>query len=228
LIDDGAIGTPISATANMLCHGHESWHPAPEFFYQKGGGPLFDMGPYYLASLVTMLGPVKSLSAHAKTNFAERTITSQPLAGKKVMVETPTYLTGLLEFQQGALATVTMSFDTWAHHLPMLEIYGTEGSISCPDPNTFGGEVQLWTTKTRKWEAVALTHSDQVGRGIGLADFAYALREGVAHRMNGDLGLHILEVMETFLVAAESHREITLKSTCAQPIALPVGEPFGK
>jgi predicted dehydrogenase len=129
LIDDGAIGRPIAFTANMLCHGHENWHPNPEFYYQTGGGPLFDMGPYYLTSLVMMLGPVKSVTALAKTTFAERLITSEPLRGKKIEVKTPTHLCGGLEFEQGAIGTVTMSFDVWTTHLPLLEIYGSEGSL---------------------------------------------------------------------------------------------------
>jgi len=228
LIDDGAIGRPVGATANMLCHGHESWHPNPEFYYQAGGGPLFDMGPYYLTSLVTMLGPVKSVSALAKTPFKERLITSQPLNGKKIKVATPTHLCGGLEFGQGVVGTVTMSFDVWAHQLPLLEIYGTEGSLHCPDPNNFGGEVRLWTTKKKEWENIPLTHSDQVGRGVGIADMADALRKRRPHRMNGEMGLHIVEVMEAFHASARAGRKITMKSRCRQPGPLPQGLPLGK
>jgi len=228
LIDDGAIGRPVAATANMLCHGHESWHPNPEFYYQQGGGPLFDMGPYYLASLVTLLGPVKSVSALAQTTFKERLITSQPLSGRKIKVETPTHLCGGLEFGGNVVATVTMSFDVWAHHLPMLEIYGTEGSLQCPDPNTFGGEVSLWTTKKKEWEKVPLTHSDQVGRGVGLADMADALRARRPHRMNGELGLHLVEVMESFHTSARAGRKIVIKSRCRQPEPLLPGLPLGQ
>ncbi|HEY0257131.1 MAG TPA: Gfo/Idh/MocA family oxidoreductase [Candidatus Methylacidiphilales bacterium] len=228
LINDGAIGLPVAATANMLCHGHESWHPSPEFYYQVGGGPLFDMGPYYLTSLVTMLGPVKSVSASAKATFKERLITSQPLNGKRVKVEVPTHLSGVLEFSKGVLATVTMSFDVWAHHLPLLEIYGTEGSLQCPDPNTFGGEVLLWTTKKKEWEKIPLTHSDQTGRGLGIADLADALKKRRQHRMNGELGLHILEMMEAFPVSARSGRKIEIKSGCRQPEPLTPGLPLGR
>ena len=223
LIDEGVIGQPIAATANMLCHGHESWHPSPEFYYKTGGGPLFDMGPYYLTSLVTLLGPVKSVSALAGTTFKERAITSQPLYGKKINVETPTHLTGALEFGQGAIATVTMSFDVWAHHLPMLEIYGTEGSLQCPDPNTFGGEVNVWTQTKKAWEKVPLSHSDQVGRGVGLAEMAEALRKEQPHRMSGELALHVVEVMESFHLSADAGKKIVMKSTCEQPRPLPPG-----
>jgi predicted dehydrogenase len=228
LIDAGVIGRPVAAVANMLCHGHESWHPNPEFYYKAGGGPLFDMGPYYLTSLVTLLGPIKSVSALAKTTFKERLITSEPLKGKKIKVETPTHLCGELEFGQGAVATVTMSFDVWAHHLPMLEIYGTEGSLQCPDPNGFGGEVQVWTIKKREWTKVPLTHSDQIGRGVGIADLAYAVQNRRQARMNGDMALHIVEVMESFHASARTGRKITMKSHCPQPEPLPKGLPLGQ
>jgi len=228
LIDDGVIGQPVAATANMLGHGHESWHASPEFFYQAGGGPLFDMGPYYLTALVTLLGPVKSVSALAKITFKERLITSQPLSGKKIKVEVPTHLCGGLEFGQDVIATVTMSFDVWAHHLPMLEIYGTEGSLQCPDPNHFGGEVLLWTTKKGEWEKVPLTHSDQIGRGVGIADMADAAQKGRQHRMNGELALHIVEVMEAFHVSARAGRQIAMKSRCRQPEPLAAGLPLGQ
>ena len=228
LIDEGVIGQPVAATANMLCHGHESWHPSPEFYYQAGGGPLFDMGPYYLTSLVTLLGPVNSVSALAKTTFKERLITSQLLDGKKIKVMTPTHLCGGLEFDDGAVGTVTMSFDVWAHRLPLLEIYGTEGSLHCPDPNSFGGEVQVWTTKKKEWEKVPLTHSDQIGRGVGIADMADAWQKQRPHRMNGELALHIVEVMEAFHVSARTGRKIAIESRCRQPEPMPAGLPLGQ
>jgi predicted dehydrogenase len=227
LIDQGAIGRPVAATANMLCHGHENWHPNPEFYYQAGGGPLFDMGPYYLTSLITMLGPVKSVSALAQISLKERTITSQPLAGNKIEVQVPTHLSGLLEFGSGSIGSVTMSFDVWQHNSPLLEIYGTEGSLQCPDPNTFGGEVRLWTAKAKQWETIPLTHSDKLGRGLGLADLADALNQGRPHRMSGEMSLHVVEIMESFHTSADKGKRIDLKSTCAQPEAMPPGVPFG-
>jgi predicted dehydrogenase len=228
VIDSGAIGKPIAMTANMLCRGHETWHPSPEFYYKPGGGPLFDLGPYYLTSLITLLGPVKSVSALAKATFKERLITSQPLNGKKVKVETPTHLCGALEFGQGVIGTMTMSFDVWHHRLPMIEIYGTEGSLQCPDPNTFGGEVMVWTTKTGKAEIVPHTHSDDVRRGIGIADMSAAIHEKRQHRMNGELALHVVEVMESFHVSAKAGRKIAMKSTCCQPQPLPAGLKLGQ
>jgi len=227
LIDEGRIGRPVAATANMLCPGHESWHPNPGFYYQAGGGPMFDMGPYYLTSLVTLLGPVQSVSALAATTFQERLITSEPLRGKRIKVEIPTHLSGGLEFGQGVIGTVTMSFDVWAHHLPMLEIYGTEGSLQCPDPNMFGGEVRVWTTTKREWENVGLTHGDRIGRGVGLADMADALQTGRPHRASGELGLHVLEAMEAFHVSARTGRKIAMLSQCRRPEPLAAGLPLG-
>jgi predicted dehydrogenase len=228
LIDDGVIGTPIAVNANMLSHGVETWHPNPEFYYKVGGGPLFDMGPYYLTSLVTMLGPIKSVSALAATTFKERLITSQPFHGQIIKVETPTHLVGVLEFGNGAVGTVTMSFDVWSHRQPMLEVYGTEGSIQCPDPNTFGGEVQVWTTKTKEWQKVPLTHSDQIGRGVGIADLAAAQNAGRQHRMNGDMALHIVEAMESFHLSADAGRKVVMQSSCERPAALPEGLAVGQ
>ena len=226
LIDQGAIGRPVAATANMMSRGPEGWHPNPTFFYQIGAGPLFDMGPYYLTSLVTMLGPVKSVSALARISLAERLITSQPLHGTKIKVETPTHLCAAVEFVQGAIGTVTMSFDTWQHGMPMLEIYGTEGTVQCPDPNTFGGPVRLWTQKTKAWEDVPVPTSP-LERGLGVADIADALATRRPHRAGGELALHVLEVMESFHVSSDEGRRYDLKSTCAQPAAMPADLPFG-
>lgn len=227
LIDQGAIGKPVAATANMMGHGPEGWHPSPAFFYQVGGGPLFDMGPYYITSLITMLGPFKSVSALARISFAERTIGSKPLFGTKVKVEIPTHLCAAVEFHKGAIGTMTMSFDTWQHGMPLLEIYGTEGSIQCPDPNTFGGKVRVWTQKTDKWEDVPVVQPEGLERGLGVADLADALATGRQHRQNGELALHVVEVMESFHVSSDSGKRYDFKSTCDQPVAMPEGLPFG-
>ena len=139
LVDDGVIGEPIAATAFMLCHGHEHWHPAPAFYYQAGGGPMFDMGPYYLTALVSIMGPVRRVTGSTSKAFTQRTITSEPLNGTVVDVEVPTHITGLLDFANGAVGTIITSFDIWDSTLPWLEIHGTKGSLRLPDPNTFGG-----------------------------------------------------------------------------------------
>lgn len=228
LIDDGIIGKPIAATANMLGNGPEGWHPNPEFFYQVGGGPLFDMGPYYLTSLVTMLGPIKSVSASATAGFKERIVGSGALKGSKIKVRIPTHLCGIVEFSAGTIATVSMSFDIQAHHAPMLEIYGTEGTLQCPDPNHFNGEVLVRTRKNADWEKVPLTHNDQTGRGVGLADMAYSITNRVPHRASGELGLHVVEAMESFHTSSKAGRKIALKSKVKRPAAMPSGLPLGK
>jgi predicted dehydrogenase len=227
LIDEGAIGKPVAATANMLSRGPEAWHPNPAFFYQVGGGPLFDMAPYYITSLITMLGPVKSVAALARISFKERLITSKPFYGTRVKVETPTHLCAAVEFKAGSIGTVTMSFDVWRHGAPRLEIYGTEGSLQCPDPNGFGGEVKIWTPKADKWEDVPVKQPEEIGRGLGVVDLADALRTGRQHRQNGELALHVVEVMESFHTSSDAGRHKVLKSTCKQPAAMPPGLPFG-
>lgn len=223
LIDDGVIGEPVAATAFMVIHGHESWHPNPEFYYKHGGGPMFDMGPYYLTALVNLVGPIKRVTGSTRMTFPERTITSQPQYGKKIEVEVTTHLAGVMDFAQGAIGTIIMSFDVWSHNLPRLEIYGSEGSMSVPDPNHFGGPVLVRRAGEKEWQEVPLTHSDQVGRGIGVADMAYALVYGRPLRASGDLAHHLLDVMQAFDEASQSGRHVEITSTCTRPAPLPTG-----
>ncbi len=224
LIDDGWIGEPIGATAFMLCHGHESWHPAPTFYYQVGGGPMFDMGPYYLTALVNLMGPVKHVTGTTRITFAERTITSKPLYGTVIQVEVPTHVVGTLEFANGAIGTIITSFDVWSHSLPRIEIYGTEGTLSVPDPNTFGGPVRVRRMGASEWSDIPLTHGyAENSRGIGVADMAYALRAGRPHRASGELAYHVLDIMHAIHDAADAGQRVDLESTCAQPEPLPVG-----
>jgi predicted dehydrogenase len=143
VIDDGWIGEPLGASAFMTSRGMEMWHPDPTFFYQPGAGPLFDVGVYYVTALVHLLGPVAKVAGTAKTSFAERTVTSQPNFGAKIPVNTPTHISGLLSFESGAVGTLMTTFDVWASELPRLELYGSEGTLSVPDPNTFGGPVRI-------------------------------------------------------------------------------------
>jgi predicted dehydrogenase len=223
LIDQGAIGEPVAATACMVTRGHESWHPDPEFYYKPGGGPLFDMGPYYLSALVTLLGPVQSVSGAARASFLERVITSQPRQGQTIKVETPTHVVGTLEFAAGPIATLLTSFDVRAANLPAIEIYGSEGSLSVPDPNGFGGPVRLWWPGTQ-WQVVPLTHGHTGNsRGLGLADMAEAIREHRPHRASGELGYHVLDAMQAILESARDGRRIELTSQCPRPGAMPPG-----
>ncbi len=222
LIDDGWIGAPVAATAFMLGHGPEAWHPNPDFFYKVGGGPMFDMGPYYLTALVHLLGAVKRVTGSARISFPERIATSQALFGHRIEVEIPTHIAGVLDFANGAVGTLITSFDVWSHNLPRIEIYGTEGSLSVPDPNTFNGPVKVRRAGAQEWSDVPLTHSDQVSRGIGVADMAYALRSGRPHRASGDLAYHVLDLMHAFHDASTSSRHVKVKSNVKRPAALPL------
>ena len=178
LIDDGAIGTPVAGSAFFMCPGHERWHPAPGFYYLRGGGPMLDMGPYYITDLVQLLGPVASVMGSASRPRSERLVTSEPMNGTMIPVEVSTHVAGTLEFESGALVSIAMSFDVPKHRHSPIEIYGTKGSITVPDPNRFGGEVSV-ARPGGEWEDIPLTHGHADGnyRSIGVADMA----AGIAH-----------------------------------------------
>jgi len=221
LLDDGEIGEPVAAVAFMAGRGMEMWHPNPDFFYQPGAGPMFDIGPYYLTALVSMLGPVRRLTGSTRISFAERLITSQPLAGTKIKVNTPTHVTGILDFVGGAVATVITSFDVWASNLPRIEIYGSEGSLSMPDPNTFDGPVRVKSAQDEEWRDVQLTHGHtEESRGLGVSDMAAAIRESRPHRANAEMAYHVLDLMQSFEEASTSGNHIEIQSRCERPAAL--------
>lgn len=222
LIDDGWIGTPVAASAFMVCRGHESWHPQPEFYYDIGGGPMLDMGPYYLTALVNLLGPIRRVSGSARTTHAERMITSQPQYGKIMKVKALTHYATVLDFAQGTICSMIMSFDCKAAQLPRIEIYGTQGTLSVPDPNTFGGPVRI--SKGGEWSDVPLTHGyTENSRSIGVADMANAIRSGRPHRASGELAFHVLDAMEAAADASAKGKAVELSSTCQRPAALPLG-----
>jgi len=223
LIDDGWIGQPVAATAFMMGHGPESWHPNPCIFYQTGAGPLFDMGPYYLTALVNLLGSIEQVTASANITFPKRMITSQPHYGEYIDVQVPTHVAGVMSFASGVIGTIITSFDVWASKLPRIEVYGSEGSLSVPDPNTFTGPVRVWRPEAGEWREIPPTHSVDVGRGIGVADMAYALVYGRAHRANGKLAYHVLDVMHAFVEASQSGSRVEVQSSCSRPEALPLG-----
>jgi predicted dehydrogenase len=221
LIDQGAIGEPVGATAFMLSRGPESWHPDPEFVYPHGGGPLFDMGPYYLTALISLLGPIRRVAGSVRISFPQRIIGSQPKYGQAIQVETPTHLAGLLDFVSGPVVTLITSFDVWASTLPRIEIYGSEGTLQCPDPNIFDGPVRLWRAQTQAWEEVRLIPGRrQQSRGIGLAEMAAAMREGRPHLASGDMAYHVLDAMHAILDSSQAGQHVTLSSTCPQPGSL--------
>jgi predicted dehydrogenase len=224
LIDDGWIGEPVAATAFLMGHGHESWHPDPEFYYQVGGGPMFDMGPYYLTALVNLVGPVKRVTGSARITFPERTITSQPKFGQKIKVEVPTHIAGVLDFVNGAVGTIVTSFDVWGGQLPRIEIYGTEGTLSVPDPNTFGGPIHIRPARSQEWHEVPLAYGyAENSRGLGVADMAHALLSGRKHRANGELTYHVLDVMHAIHEASRENRHSEIESICAKPAIFPMG-----
>jgi predicted dehydrogenase len=223
MLDAGLIGEPVGATAFMMSSGPESWHPSPVFFYEVGAGPLFDMGPYYLTALIALFGPIQQVTGSARISFAERLITSQPLKGKRIKVETPTHITALLDFASGPQATFVTTFDVQASQLPRIELYGSEATLLVPDPNTFGGPVYLRKKGEKEWQEVPLSRPYRVNsRGIGVADMARAMRAKTAyHRASGELSGHVLEAMEGILEAAQNHRWQALTSTCQRPQPLP-------
>jgi predicted dehydrogenase len=213
----------------MLCHGHESWHPDPEFYYKEGGGPMFDMGPYYLTALISLMGPVKRVTGSTQVTFPTRLITSEALNGKVISVDVPTHVAGILEFESGAIATIVTSFDIWAHELPCIEIYGTTGSLSVPDPNTFGGPVKVRRPGMERWSEIPLTHGyAENSRSLGLADMAYALRTNRPPRASGKLCYHVLDIMHAIHDSSNLGRHIELSSTCEQPAPLPMELAAGK
>ena len=223
LIDDGWIGRPVAATAFMVGHGHEYRHPDPAFFYKAGGGPMLDMGPYYITALIHLLGPVTRVTGSSKITFPQRVITSKPKYGDVIDVDVTTHLASALDFANGVVATVVMSFDVWAHNLPHIEIYGSEGSLVVPDPNRFSGPVLVRRAGAEEWSEIPLSHSADVGRGIGVADMANAIRNGRAHRASGELAMHALEVMLAVDEASASGRHVAIKRSVARPELLSLG-----
>jgi len=228
LIDDGAIGRPVACAAFMMSHGHEHWHPDPAYYYQPGAGPMFDMGPYYLTALTTLLGPVVRVAGSAGIQIPERTITSQPKYGERIRVNTPDHVAGTLDFECGAIGTVVTTFATWNSQLPRIEVYGTEGTLSVPDPNSLGGPVRLCPSTEREWSDQPLTHGHVDGRnqwGIGVADMAHAIASRRPHRATGDQAYHVLDLMQAFLDSAASGRHVEIASTFRRPAPLPIGLP---
>jgi len=223
LIDDGWIGEPVAAVAFMTGHGPEGWHPNPDFFYQVGGGPLLDMAPYYLTSLVNLLGPVRRVAGSSRISFPERVATSPEHFGRRLPVEVSTHVAALLDFAAGPIATLITSFDVWHASLPRIEIYGSAGTLSVPDPNIFGGVVRVRRAGAAEWSDVPLLFDDTVGRGIGVADLAYAISSGRPQRASAELAFHVLDVMTAVEESSAEARHVLLGSTCARPEPLPLG-----
>lgn len=221
VVDEGAIGKPIAGAAFMCGHGPESWHPNPAFYYDIGGGPMLDMGPYYVTALVNILGPVKRVAAMTTKAFEERVATGEATHGLRIPVKTTTHLTGVLEFVSGAIVTTIMSFDMWSHSLPCIELYGETSSIQVPDPNGFAGPVFL-SQNRGEWSEVPHAFPANA-RTIGVIDMVRAIRSGRPHRANDALAYHVLEVMLAFDKSSESSEHIEIQSTVDRPAPLPLG-----
>ena len=236
LLDSGVIGKPHGVSAFVPTSGVERHHPNPDFYYARGGGPLLDLGPYYLAAMVFCLGPVARVAGMGRRRETSRMIENGPRHGQMMPVEVDTHCLSLIEFESGVIGQMMVSFDVWESETPRLEIYGAEGTLCIPDPdpgdgaNIFQGPVWVrtretarWTRRPRPkapadWQVVENTHGLNLdARGVGLADLAVAVREGRDPRASGALGLHLCEVMEGMLQSPEQGRFVSIGSTCPRP-----------
>ncbi|WP_445682374.1 Gfo/Idh/MocA family protein [Radicibacter daui] len=237
LLADGTVGEVVTGTASVMGHGMEHWHPNPTFFFKPGGGPVLDMGPYYISALVHMLGPVKAVRATGKMGFKERLVTAEgPMKGEKIKVETLTTVNALLSFQSGAEIVFLASWDVFAHNLLPLELHGTKASMRVPDPNFFGGKLELagldkvWSPVgtadkpfgALNWPVAGPEHANY--RGLGIADMASAIKGNRPHVASGDVALHVLSVMLGALEAADTGRVVEIAEQCERPAAFEPGK----
>ena len=228
LIDEGVVGDIIGGRAAMICHGHESWHPDPDFYYQYGGGPLFDMGPYYITALINMIGGIKAVTGKAATTFAERTITSKQHYGEIIKVNTPTHIDAILSFENGANVSLLTTFDAYKESQAFFELYGTKGTILVPDPNFFDGEIKIFTPET----GALLRYPIQYGytansRALGLADAARAIETGRNGRTTYKQTLHVLEVMSAILTSSNEGRTVGIESHFEREAPMNASLPVG-
>jgi predicted dehydrogenase len=231
LVESGQLGQIFAATALWGAAGPELWHPNPRFFYQAGGGPVLDMGPYYLTALVVLLGPVRQVQAQTSISQRQRKIGAGPMAGQAFPVEVPTYAAAILTHATGTLSTVTLSFETWGHNnQPYFELFGTNGSLRLPDPNTFEGVAQVYDANgvsdsaaesTRQWRPVPVTAGfANSGRGIGVLDMAESIAAGRPHRASGDLALHVMEIMAA--ITSSGGQPVDMTTTVDRPPLIPL------
>lgn len=227
LIEDGWIGEPVGGTAIVMGRGPEKWERAP-FFYDHGGGPMLDLGPYYVTALINALGPAKSVTA-VTLKGSETRVGGPDTVPRIYPVNVTTHLSGMVEFQCGAVITVITSFEVYKHGHRPIEIYGSEGSLQVPDPNGFGGPVNVFRKGYKDWVEAPLSHGYvENSRSIGAADMAYAMQSGRAHRASGELANHALEIMLAFDKSSELGQKVELSTTCQQPAVLPLGLEIGE
>lgn len=229
IIDAGTVGRITAGTCHVMSPGMEMWHPNPDFFFLPGGGPILDLGPYYIAALINLIGPIKRVGAITSSAQTERTITSMPRAGEKIPVKTPTTINALLEFENGANITLSASWDVFAHKHANIELYGTEGSVFVPDPNFFGGDISIAgrdgeIKPVAPWDhPFGIPNQDKNRanyRTAGLADMAMAIHEGRDARCAMARALHGVDAMVSILKSGETGTFITLSTTCTRPEAL--------
>jgi predicted dehydrogenase len=230
VLDEGTIGRPVAFTAMFTGRGPEGFHPNPEFFYQPGGGPMFDMGPYYVTTLLNLLGPLKRISGAAAIAIPDRAIGKGPRAGEKIAVNTPDHVAGTMEFESGVAGTIMTSFavahGVYDRQFPIV-IYGDEGALKVPDPNTFDGPVQVRRIEDEEWREVPHAFPAGYGRSVGLADMAYALRSGRPHRCSAEQGFTVLDVMQGFLDSSRAGSVFTPSLAYERPAPMPADLPFG-
>jgi predicted dehydrogenase len=232
LIDEGAIGQPIAFTAFMISRGHEHWHPSPEFYYQPGGGPMFDMGPYYLTALLNLLGPVKRVMGMTSITRPQRTILSTPKKGQVMNVTTPDHVLGNMEFENGCVGSIITSFAMRGGSgadAPII-IYGTEGTLQVPDPNQFDGPVKICRFSENQEDTftdVPHTFVTGYGRSVGLADMAYAIRSGRELRCGAEQAYAVLDLMQAFLDSSNTGHAVTPTIAYKRPAPMPAHLPFG-
>jgi predicted dehydrogenase len=220
VIESGTIGVPQTALALMQNFGPESWHPDPAFLFQRGAGPLFDMGPYYLSALASLFGPAQQVAALARQARDTRVIGSGPNAGSSFAVEVPTHIAALIDYARGPAATLVLSFDSPLRRHGFVEITGTEATLALPDPNRFDGEIRVRRPGAAEWTSIPAQGAAD-GRGLGVLDMARALRDGLPHRASGEMALHVLETMEAIAASAETGAFCPVRSSFSVPEAVP-------
>lgn len=225
LLDEGAIGTPLSVSAAMLAGGQAAWHPNPDIFFADGAGPLLDMGPYYLTAIVALLGPVRRVAGFASTRVLERAIEIGPRAGERFKAATPTHVSAALELAGGVTANLTTSFEAAGQYVYHLEIHGSEGVLALPDPNAFGGPVRLRRLRDDWQEVPFASRGEQDARGLGLHDLVEAIASDRPHRASGELAHHVVDVARTILGAAAEGRTLNVGTSVERPEPLPVAPP---
>jgi len=225
-IDAGLIGTPLGAEARMITHGPESWHPDPAAFYQPAAGPMLDMGPYYVTTLINLLGRVDRVAGMARASFPERVAGCEQRRGERIPVDVPTHVNGILSFENGAVAHLLTTFDVYHPQHSAVEIYGSEGTLFVPNPNNFSGEIQLRRGNEDAVLPLLYGYRENV-RGLGLADMARGLLTGRERRADGVQQLHVVEVMTGILRASEEERTVKITTPFERRAPMAAGLPAG-